>query len=251
VSNVFRPSSARRERSLLFGAMGTGKTNALVSILHRIRASGSDAQCFWLDTDNVADVYGVEEEGAIVYPVWEWGDYVRALDSAWAKVNNPEDGRCEDCLFIDRANLAWPYVIQDWIGRTQGKTMEEFFAKSVDTAYKDVSWNQVNTAYDGVMKRAFLRWPGHVFVTASEEDVKREGTWADSAKVQADFRSGKKPAGQKDLAYQLLSVIWMQEKRSGEYVYTSIKDLRREKPVGAEVGDFSVSYLADIAGWEL
>lgn len=237
------PKGTARERLLLIGGAGTGKTTAHLSIAKKVPTS----KFFVLDSDFAIDrmienenLPNVEHRLAI-----EWTDYVEGVKEYQAKMTT------DDWLVIDFLSPAWDAVQAWYVDQIHGKDIDAYFIEARKKKTKgnpldgDTDWGIINKAYKAFVN-ILLRTPGHILCTAPAKAIGER----DDPQLKATFGAyGVRPEGQKHTAHVFHTILWMTKTRVGEYQMTTIKDRGRREVEKAPVADFAGSYLMAVAGW--
>ena len=264
------PTQRAREKILLAGPWGSGKSYARNRLIHTLNASGSTATVRILDTDDTKDrawdAYGdafmerVEWEYVNSYEDWKDGA------EKFAKDTGPDDW-----IVPDRIDLLWEasqqYFIRQVYGVDAGDFFMEFAIANKDNARSPGSplagahgqkWDIIKRQYAEVISQ--LLFPptnvkgrsyghkGHVLACANAKDVNSEQD--DEQTVGTYQRFGVKPAGEKNLPTLFHSVLLL--KPGPPWVLnTGRVGLGGVLWVGGVAGDFVFDYLMNVGGWEL
>lgn len=247
-----------KERILLYGGAGTGKSSAAFQIARFYQQTGTEGTIHIADTDSAAERMkegGYKDlDNVIIYPCYDWEDLLQFttmpfgvrdwlvvdfISSAWQMVQNYY---AEEVFGHDMANqIMYTRARIEEINKSSSK---EKAPQALDP-WKD--WPSINGRYLGWLSSLYARNRVHLLATATPKDLTDQTPSA----VAALTRSvGVMPAGQKELVFQFHTVLYMQ-KMSGKYLYTSIKDRERLEVYGHENVRFPISYLAEIAGWQV
>src|SRR3990172_7347258 len=112
---MLRPRTSRRERILVMGPYGSGKTSAWLSIAKWSQTTGSSSRFFVIDTENTLEAmldqgsqYAAltNIEAAAVY---DYETYLSALDR-YAKTATPDDWCVTDVI-----GLLWDMTQEEYI----------------------------------------------------------------------------------------------------------------------------------------
>lgn len=249
-----------RERVLLIGGGGAGKTTATLSM---IDASGLPADVIDLDysmawqraidtdftelTDRVT-VHSVEPE---------WTEFAQQLE----KIVEDADGEPDRWLVIDSISPTWE-LVQSWyvqlvIGNDMGKFLAELRRDTKDAqeynraVVENMNWPAIKKEY-GRVWRAIMAWKGHLVLTAEAKSIKGE---RDQDQVALYGQVGYKPVGEGRLHHVTSTSLFLEHARKG-YLATTIKDRNREEIErkvieDIEDGGFAASYLREVAGWKI
>jgi len=241
------PPTPRRERILLFGPGGVGKSEAVLRIGARVRPN----RIFVLDTDFAYDALLTDDDDNMrVTPVdpSDWEGLLTAIEEIRKQVT------ADDWLVIDGITPSWE-AVQSWY-------TEQVFGKSIDAYFLEVrkrtvdsknlaafegftDWNVVNKTY-ALLIKSILSWPSHLILTAEAAPL-GDAEGADNRATFGPLRL--KPRGQKRLGHITHTVLYLSKTRAGEYQMSTVKDRRREELEFAPVRDFGRDYLWKIAGW--
>lgn len=263
---MIQPSTKRRERLLLYGGEGAGKTRAWCAIAAWYRRTGNPAQFHVLDSDvtveAMADGWPDFYDNVTVYDVLSWRDYLDQFQNA----KKAADPTRMDWLVVDRADLAWPAVQDYYVETVLEQDVENWViahAKGESKGQHPLSgewgmnWFYINRMYQSFAV-PLLRWPGHVFLTAAEKKLVRaekSGDRSDDKDVLALYGGENvRPDGQKNLGHQMHTVIHAIDAstpRKPEWKMTTVKDREREKMSGKVISDFVLDYLVPVAKWEM
>lgn len=237
-----------RERILMLGSWGTGKSEAWCSI-----AKWTPGKIFVLDTDNAIDrlVEGQAWEDKVHgYDLVSWEDYTSSMEDAMKLATR------DDWLVIDMVDKAWEEVQNYYIQQAFGKDAATFFLQWKTDAGKGsplageygANWQVINKLYSGFIGKV-ARFPGHVLACTPVDSINRD---QEKSKEVLDTygRFGCKPRGQKALGHQFHTLLLAGHK-GNDYIYTTIKDRKRTELKGEVVTDFVTSYLVKVAGWKL
>lgn len=252
-----------RERILLIGPWGAGKSNAWCTLAAWYRRTKSPAKVYVVDTDHAADrlaeKYGEEFwENVVAENCWEYDEVLAALKDFRKKATR------DDVLVVDLIDKLWGWSQDYYIEQAFGTNAASFFvefkrdsdkegnALSAEAGY-GANWQVINRLYGDLMTE-IQRFPGHVIACSPAEDVQqpnKQGTGGDSKEIRDQYgRAGKKPAGQKALGFQFFSVLLLTPFKPGEWRWQGLKDLNRGLHTGV-MKDFVMDYLVPHGGWTL
>lgn len=257
------PPTKARERILLIGPWGAGKSTAWRRVWDH-QHSESEAlrmpgKLYVVDTDRAAFHVCPEIDEGDVREVYEWPEYMAAVNGFTDLATQ------DDWLVVDRIDPAYKETQSNYIREVYGKTEAEFYkqwkvrshGENTGTPLADAfgsNWQVIGKDYHEFITKV-MRWPGHVLACAAAEPIKRpdrDGKGGDDATIIDAFgRFGVKPAGQRMLGFQFLSVILMNPKSNNDYVMTAMKQINRPPVLNVPVKDFVMDYLVQVAGWEL
>jgi len=248
---VLRPTREARERILLMGPWGSGKSYASFKIADALERGGGPGHVYIVDTDFGAQVMLDSEfphlkERVTVYLVDEWTEYMAALERI-NKTMTPDDW-----MVIDMVGPSWDLVQDYFIAKIFSKGTDEFFleARKANSkggaldGYKD--WGVINKIYRSSTKH-ILSARGHVLATSKVEAINRD---SDDKEIRMTFGAwGVKPVGQKHTAHLFHTILLTGVLKPGEWTLTTVKDRGRKPLERQPVRDFVMSYLIARAGW--
>ena len=239
-----------RERILLCGPPGSGKSYAALTIARRY----TNSQFWVLDTDQAwprmmsgqfSDLQNVH-----VFECNQWEDYIAALTSI------KKQAVSGDWLIVDFMSTAWDDVQDYFIREVFDQNVEAYYlarrkeakksAKSLEVFEGWVDWPVIKAQYKGFRVRHIgmdLRQCHQLFTTAIRSIQKGE---TDAGRLSFSPYGGY-PAGEKNLPYQCHAVLMMSRPRLGVWELSSYKD--RERPLldHAELTDFAKDYVLKVA----
>lgn len=270
-----------REKILLAGPWGSGKSYARNRLINVLAKTGSDSRVYLFDTDDTYDLawdqYGADVMASVgdVWACTSYLDWVAGVETIIPKVTR------DDWVVIDRLDLLWNHAQDYFIQKVYGVDSAEFYLEfAVDLEenprlnaqgkpVKEGSplagahgqkWDHIKRQYAEVLGQLIFppttlasgkRYghPGHVLscVTVKELNSEQE---KDSTIIRDFQRFGKKPAGEKNLPSQHHSVLMMSQGPPW-YLNTARERAGREYLNGVEVTDFVFDYLIGVGGWEL
>lgn len=247
---------ALRERILVYGGPGTGKSRGWLSIAARFKSS----RVFVLDTDDAAErmVAGKDLPNVSIMPCLDWTDYMLAAKQAQKKLGP------DDWLVVDMMSAAWDAAQGYYIEEAFGMSKAEFLMKeraSKIAAGKEKTpaltamapeWTVINELYrqfTGVVK---YRIAAHTYLTASAKVPHPE---YNPQALKSIYQSlPMQPGGQKDLSHEVHTVLFLEHPKPKEWVYTVVKDRERgddleaEQTVRVGLTDFSFQYVMRMCG---
>lgn len=253
-----------RERILLIGGFGCGKSQAWTQLAYWLRQTKAPSIVYVVDTDHAADRLGSDydkfflEEGGNVeaFDVWDYEEALKALKDARQKADK------NDILVVDLADKLWGWAQDHYISEMFGKDALTFYTEAKEkggvghplAGEQGTNWQLINKHYAAMITEV-QRFPGHVIFCTPAVPVAQpnaQGKGGDDKEVRNIFgRFGVRPGGQKSMGFQFFSVLWMLNPKEGEWSITTIKDLKRTYLVNQKVDDFVMDYLVGVAGWVL
>lgn len=244
-----------RERILLMGAAGSGKSQAVLSI-----ARNTDAKVHVLDTE--LDVYERLAHGAEglegIVPTGVMPDDWRAM-LAWAEETSTKVSR-DDWVVVDSITPAWS-AAQVWFSEEIiGEHLADMMVKARKQITEDdknvnpfegwTDWSVINAQYAKFMNR-LLRANAkgaHLLFTAEIDVLQKDN---ETKETRALFgKLGVKPRGNKRLPHVPHDIIMMRQMRTGWEMETAKVQGERAEVNGA-VSDFAKQYLLGVGGWKV
>lgn len=253
---MMQPPPGVQERILVMGGFGSGKTSCWLNIAKWSQQSGSDAKFYVLDTDSsvrhMVSVPGSQYgdlQNLIISEVYDWPEYIKALEDAVSKVRPHLDW-----IVVDFVSTAWEAVQEHYVDLVYKTEISEFFldqavakqSKAPLDGWKD--WSVINRMYKRFANTLIHRHNGHVFMVAGAKAISD----TEDRSVRALFGAhGVRPTGQKALGHTPHTVILNKVGAPGEIFLTTVKD--RERPVleVQRLHEFALDYLVVVAGWKL
>jgi hypothetical protein len=268
----FRPEIRPRERILVLGVGGVGKSKLTLDIA---RKCPHDTFYIWdndfsterlLSTDytDIADRPPVDVEDDDLGVAWgniivrtgdaeDWQELLDWLDLV-KKYNSPDDW-----VTIDSASPTWP-AVQGWFTeQVHGSDVADYFLE-VRQAKKNakeekktlgaldgwMDWPVINKQYNKFYRK-LLNIGCHWVITAEQDKISDD----DDKDVRGLFGAyGVKPKGQKSMGHKPSTVLLLTKSRGGNYAMTTIKDRGRPDREDEEWGDFVADYLVP-SGWKM
>lgn len=238
-----------RERILLYGLQGCGKSTAVLSIAKLV----PDRTIHVLDTEG--DVYDRLLVGSDITNIKSHGVLPDDWDSqiAAAKEISEEIGE-DDWFVIDSISPTWPAVTSWYVDRVFDQNVEDYFLAAREAAkggnpldgWKDYSViNKQYGAFYNLMLRASMSKRCHLLWTAEAAEIRDDAP----RDKQLLYRGiGYEPSGQKRIGYVPHTIIWLRQDR-GSWGWQTVKDQGVRGGVEGELTDFGRQYLGGVAGW--
>lgn len=257
------PGNAR-ERILLMGPYGAGKSFAWTQIAEWLDRTQSDAKVFVLDSLATAERDAGHLTNVYVYDWSSWAELEQHTDDAIRFAT-----RGVDWLIVDLITTVWDVAQSHYIERVMARPGERASTWRLDwraeggqghplvgaEAY-GMNWSHIKAYYYDWINR-IIRYPGHLLVCASAEgvvkaDPKNPNSRSDPIEILHEFGPyGYKPKGEKTLAQPFHTILMLNHPKPNEWSFTTIRDRRRERIVNEPLQDFVVQYLVKVAGWEI
>jgi len=262
------PPTQRRERILIIGFSGGGKSTCWLNVARWLAKTRSDSKMWVVDTDRTWEAMrpldGSLDKTVVAYDVEDYPGMKKAVNDIRDVASN------EDFLVYDMIDTLWTESQNYFFEEAFAKDFEEFLVnarRTGDTIGGEygVNWNAINKLYAGVNDRV-RRFPGHVIACTPGEVVREAGKSGkggeqDPQIVREFGRYKVKPAGQKKLRHDYHSILLCQDTPGG-YTLSTLKE--RNPPGSVEgdgqhrvslesvkTGEFTMTYLVKVAGWKL
>lgn len=251
-----------RERILLVGGGGSGKTTCVLSIaqalhvgdMHVVDNDYSAAYQRGLETD-------FEDASDRVEVSWTdptWDSFITTVEQIVSDHNDPDNW-----LVIDSVSPSWD-MVQEWYGalvygsnlggmmadlRKSADSQKEYMATLAET----MNWPAVKKEY-ARLYQAIKMWRGHLILTAEAKPI---GMEKDTDLKAMYGPIGFKPAGEGRLHHVTSTSLFVKKAQVGRdtvWKFTTIKDRNREERENETIADiedggFAATYLPEIAGW--
>lgn len=283
---TLRSTGRSRERVLLFGMEGVGKSLAALDVAAAI----APARLHVIDNDNAWDRmlegqtlagedvrvaaeyrwnatvedwefdgrWCVEGGNVVVYHANGWVANTKAIEAV------REDADPDDWCCIDSGSALWDDV-QAWFTMSVfDSSMSDYFLKirmEKAAAAKDakalgafdgwVDWPVINATYKEHVMAFLVTPPCHLLVTCEQADVTKEETDKETRALYGG--ENVKPRGQKRIGHNVQTVVRLRRDRSDMYYATTVKDRGgRERLENEDVTGrgFAEWYLEEVGGWQ-
>lgn len=255
---MFKSPISAKERILAYGGAGAGKSAAAFHIAQFYDQTGTEGKIRIADTDSAAErMYeaGYKNLNNIeIIPIYSWED-LQPLSKLTYGPN--------DWLVVDFISASWQFV-QDWYAdqvfdhdmaiqimftRTKIEEQNRLNTKEKTPTALDAwrDWPAINGIYSTWLNTLFARNRVHILGTAP---AKEAGDRTPPQTLSLIKSIGLLPAGQKDLLHAFHTVLYF-NKVNRDYVFTTVKDREREGVNSKPMIRFPMSYLQEIAGWQI
>jgi len=235
-----------RERILLMGSPGTGKTKQLLDVAAYLEDIDKGIEI--IDLEDKISAY-IKSSGLMptkmeLQVALTWDDLIDALDKIESRI------KPDSWIGIDRIDLAWEYV-QRWY--TNKRYEETLASKIMSTAismgkkksmfvprFDEGSWQVINENYTEFIGGVLYRTRCNIILTAGIKDAQ--------SSIDIFGNLGVVPRGQKEIGHQPHSVFLLSQKKetSRSWTITTAKDLPGRKVfAGDTLFDFADQYLAE------
>lgn len=245
-----------REKILLFGGAGAGKSHAVCTIANGTASKVHVVEFNDVSYDRLLDTEwsALGERGnVLVETCWSWDE---VMTNVTGVVDSMER---DDWLVIDLFGDTWQSV-QDWFTQSVfDQEAADYFLQVRKELKKGeaslsafdgwVDWSVINSQYNR-LRKLVLRARGHVLCTAGMDKV---ASGDQGKEDRALFGGAFKPRGQKSISHWFNTVIRLERQRD-EWLGTSVKDRGRGGDDAAwnktAWGDFMRDYLVRVQGWK-
>jgi DNA polymerase III delta prime subunit len=245
-----------KERILLMGPWGVGKSTAILNIAEMMEQTNAEGTVHVVDTTYEAERNLQGQTNTEIHSVETWDEYISAVKRI------REVGGPSDWLAVDRIDPVWDQAQAGYSEKAFGKDIDQWFLE-YKAAGKEghafsgeygTNWVAIKRMYEAFMTEV-MRFKGHVIATAKAVPVQepnRDGKGGDNPDLRAEYgKFGVRPAGEKNLGFMFHTVLLLSEVKQGEYTYTTVRDRRREQQKSRSLTGFVPSYLIGVAGWKL
>lgn len=274
----YHTAGRARERVMVYGGIGAGKSRGFLDIAKR--ALGPDDTAYIIDIDNswdrlldseyaapltvreewrggVRDTSAEDADGQlVVHHVRGWEQTRAAIEKVWAAANR------DDWICVDDATWMWSDVQSWYYTTTWGEELPEFLLahrvkqiadKAKATQGQDaqlIEWNYINPLWVRSVAEPFVNTPCHLYVCAAAKEIRTDGR---VKKEVSDLFGGVgySPGTQWRLGGQMQTVLFLECTRTGRYKMTTIKDRERERVDSVEWDNMFGDYLRKVGGWKV
>ena len=269
---TYQQRHAIRERILLYGGPGTGKSTAVATIVlhcadvhhHIIDNEIDNYERLFAEDERLAAA--VERGNYTIYPV-DSTDWKEQLDAVSEAGKIAESG---DWLHYDMITDSWE-AVQGWFtNELFNKDLADYFLEArkgiqshnarakEDKGLKErksmqpfegfTDWAVINPEYKRLYK-VFMTTRAHVTIVAEEAQINKDN---DDRMTRATYGEvGYKPKGQKKLGHIPHTVIRLTKNARDEWLMTGVKDRGRELADEEGFEDFARAYLMKTAKWKV
>lgn len=260
-----------RERILMIGGAGAGKSYGFYSIAKAAAVSGSDAKFYIVDTDESVgrmisdpafnplirtDIDTIETLNDALVNIeftsaTSWDELRGAVERYQKKM------RAHDWLMIDMLSPTWQ-MVQEWFTyKFFNRDLAEFFSQARAKVKADSKvmnpfegakdWTVIKAQY-AELQNMILRCPGHIYCTS---EVKAFGANDEKdAQARAQFGPhGVMPVGEKRTPHVFSTILVVENDVYGTRRMKTVKDRSRRLLEGEQIMDMAADYLVGVGGW--
>lgn len=247
-----------RERVLVYGTAGVGKTNGWWEIL---KNTPDDVTFYVVDTDfTVVEFLDSDENADELEERLEWEEVFDFADAKKAIREYAKKADRGDWLVVDRIGQMWTWAQNYFCEEVfdQGKAEHGIAWRREAVQGDDDDSNGINPFngtmdwpyikdlyYKHIQNPAVVRNKAHVYVTAGEKQLIDH---FEDASTKRRFNSeGYKPNAEKTLIHGPRTVLRL--KGMDPWRFSTIKDRKRDVKQSAKMRNFARDYLISIGGW--
>lgn len=254
-----QPSSSRRERILVYGRSGSGKSSTWAALAQWIADTDTDtdSHVHLGDSDNAWSAIRYNEIESVVSAT-HITDYREALQ--WARKTR-ENVKSDDWVVVDMVDKFWPWAQEHYWGTMMGDDDLMLADIATSKSFEEIAgahgsnWGVIYKYYHGLFNMV-LNMPCHILCVAASKEIRGDTRAAIVAQYKdvGFYPSG--PPNENELAHNFHTVLYCAE-TPRDWRYTSIKEMgpinkpKRKMLKGEKVNDFVVTYLRGVAGWTL
>lgn len=221
-------SEESRERILLYGGTGSGKSYAWLTLTKYYK----DSKFYCIDTDEaIARMkrYEFKDSNNIeLYTSRDWKTCKSSLFTIQQVIKS------NDWLIIDMLDTCWDYVQSYFVEEVFNKRIDDYFiearksaapgTKKLEALKGWVDWVVINKIYQDFINSVMYNMQCNVLVTAKASKLET----TDESDTQDIFSIvGFKPDGEKRNAYRVHTVLYLNHTFDGYHI-TTIKDRGRK-----------------------
>lgn len=259
----FLPPFPIPERIFLYGATGSGKSYAYLSIARALAHFGSPATFHVISTDKGITRMIYSEFPQIAHlvkvtPAPEWDDLINAIDMILPHVAP------QDWVVVDLVCKAWDTVQSAFTERVYGRELADYFLDVRAQVERNKAgsgkkggapaldgrqdWPTIKTMYRRLQKPLLEQNRCNVLCCAKSKPV--DSKLDAPALVEEFSRIGARPAGNKDLPFEHDTSIYVSRVGTSQFWMRTHKDRGRQY-LDQGLQDFAIDYLHRVAGWTI
>ncbi len=252
-----RKPGLARERILMYGEYGSGKSNGWTSVADMYRRTSTPGHFYVLETIHEASLVVLEpyDNWEQNVSVMEVSNFEEALEAS-QKIR--EQMTPDDWFVTEMVSFLLPWSRDLWF-REHREGMgwrEHLHLGKADLEVKSHHWQEMDDLHRAWTNPYVVNCPGNVYATAQADNVRTEQGFSDNKAVIKMFqRFGVKAVGHNQLGWVFRSVLLCKHPTKDEWTLTTVDDpgrvqLEDETVAGPPLG-FVKSYLMDVAGWTI
>jgi phage terminase small subunit len=241
-----------RERILVFGPAGAGKSRAWLSIARHFPSK----QFYCIDSDDSIERMLMDEEfdgmtNVHVYNTTGWRESEQHLATIQGII------RPDDWIVADMLCSQWDFVQNFFVEQIFGKQKDEYFlevrktlkpgASKMETLKGWIDWNVINALYQDWINSICYRMKSNVFLAAKGVSL---GDKDEKEVVDLLSHIGIKPEGEKRNMFRVHTVLMLRRDKDN-WIMSTVKDRARRYVERLQVRDFALQYGMAIAKWEI
>lgn len=247
------------ERLLLFAGGGGGKTEACLQIARHIglghmHVYENDISFAW-DRALATDFQDVDQAGKVTLNPAD-GTWQNTLETVTNMVGSA-DANAGDWIVLDSMTPTWEQVRSWYLQQVYGEdaagyliNLKKEYADDMSAYAKaladSMNYDIINKEYNRLYGLLF-KWKGNLAVTAEAAQI---GTREGDEEKMIFGHLGYKPAGQKRLHYIASTNVFLVHRSRDVWVMSTAKDRNRDDMENAQVENFALDYLVQVAGWK-
>lgn len=257
------PRKRARERIMVYGAEGTGKTWNYLKIAEAL----PDVAFFILDTDDTTERMIDEEFQGLRnvedYLVEDWESFDKNTDEVLRLIaeevgERPTLPREElPWVIVDMSDQTWEDVQEHFTQKVFGLDIDEYFmrareAQGIDTSDKKVEgfsgwldWTVIKRIYQRPWKKLSRGRNFNLFLVTGAKEVNEEKDMKD---LYSFFK--RQPTGEKHMGHKMHTVLFAKSTKDGWNLSTA-KDRGRDMLEFEYIDDFVEDYMVKVAGWDI
>lgn len=254
---LIRPHSIK-ERILLFGPEGSGKSVCPFSIAQICELNNYNARFYIIDDDGES----AERTRFMLYPTLTNLDIteVHNWENLTAAVSRVKSlAQPHDFLIVDLLCRTWDFVQDYFTRQVFGKSQDEYFMdarKRIQQSTKKEApgalegfrdWQYIKQLYKAFLNDILFEAFCNVICTSLPSLLDEKMDDKDSKNLYS--RIGFKPAGQKKIGAAFHTVMYVNS-FSGEHYITTVKD-RCRTHLSCQLTHFGIQYLIGVCGWKV
>jgi hypothetical protein len=226
------PGRAGRERILLYGGHGVGKSLSWIDVAMEMRKRGNEGKLYVLDTDAaVEDLFDeLWPEGRDMIENWVVSDFEELSEATVELLSHKPDSENGDFVVIDLISSVWEWVQEFYAEKVYGMTIEDYITETSTLIHaakeagekgherefgdwKPGDWMHMKKIYLGWERKLVLGGRGHVIACAEESEMNAFVTKDRDIKAYSGTGGGIgfRPRGQNSLGHRFRTVIRVQK----------------------------------------